>query len=523
MKIELLKEPLVEFADNFQCDDPKKGISSTGFYSLTNSSHSSEIHYAVIGTNKNIEDMKNWIENFRNPIEATGKILTYDNGDELEIDEDGVISTSSNELFDINELLEYNDEETATHIINKKLNPDFPGFNKDSVFKCEFLLDDSNTAQIKKTDFDEIIKSKESNKDKIDRIIDLYVKAYNDIIEFSQKTPNVCFFVIPSEVFAKFATVKQGKLYYNFRRKLKASIFSSDVRHLVPIQIALEDTITGKRKSLQDMSMIAWNFVVAQYYKTEGGIPWSLTNIDSDTCFIGISFTKVHDTEMKFMRSSIAQAFNRDGKGLIFTGKQFEWNSRKTKVSTPHLQYEYAKDLISNVLASYIRVNKHTPKRIVIHKTSDFWDAEKHKDYAEIEGLSDGIKETLHLDVNIDFISIKPAKEKVFRETGLYPVLRGTLLSLDDYTGVLYTTGYIPYYESYPGVHIPMGIKVEVIGESTLKQVCEEILALTKLNFNNCNYYSSLPITLSFSHQVGEILHYLPNGVEPPNRYFYYM
>lgn len=523
MKIELLKEPLVEFADNFQCDDPKKGISSTGFYSQTNSSHSSEIHYAVIGTNKNIEDMKNWVEQLSNPIEATGKTINIDNEDELEIDEDGSISVSHTELFDTTSFIEDDNDEPATHVINKKLNPDFPGFNKESIFRCEFLLDDSNTSQIKKSEFEDILKSKLSNKEKVDNIIDLYVKAYNDVIEFSQKTPNVCFLVIPSEVYAKLSTVKQGRIYYNFRRKLKACIFSSQVRPLVPIQIMLEDTITGKKKSLQDMSMIAWNFVVAQYYKTEGGIPWSLTNIDSDTCFIGISFTKVHDPEMKYMRSSIAQAFNRDGKGLIFTGKQFEWNSRKTKVSTPHLQYEYAKDLIANVLSSYIRINKHTPKRIVIHKTSDFWDAEKHKDYAEIEGLIDGIKETIQFDVNVDFVSLKQAKEKLFRETGLYPVLRGTLLSLDDFNGVLYTTGYIPYYESYPGVHIPMGVRVEVIGESTLKQVCEEILALTKLNFNNCNYYSGLPITLSFSHQVGEILHYLPNDVEPPNRYFYYM
>jgi hypothetical protein len=101
--------------------------------------------------------------------------------------------------------------------------------------------------------------------------------------------------------------------------------------------------------------------------------------------------------------------------------------------------------------------------------------------------------------------------------------MRGTLLKIDTYNGVLYTTGYIPYYESYPGVHIPMGLHIETIGETTLKQICEEILALTKLNFNNCNYYSSLPITLQFSHKVGEILQYLPEGIEPPNRYFYYM
>lgn len=519
MKIELLKEPLVEFANKFLCDDPKKGIALTGFYSLSNNSHNSEIHYSIIGTNQNIEDFKVWIGRMQHPIEASAKEIKIK--DDLEIDDEGCIS--SNSLFDEDDF-DSHTEENPTQIINKKLNPDFPGFNKNSVFKCEFLLDNSNIGIIRKADIDNILKSKLSNKEKSKLIIELYVNAYKDIIEFAQKIPNICYLVIPSNVFKKLASIKNGSFYLNFRRQLKAAIFSCNSRNIIPIQIILEDTITSSKKSMQDLSMIAWNFVVAQYYKTENCIPWALTDIDSDTCFIGISFHKILDGNNKYMRSSIAQAFNRDGKGLIFTGKQFEWNSRKTKVSTPHLKYDYAKELISNVLRSYMRINGHTPKRIVIHKTSGFWDSYIHKDYAEIEGLTEGIKETLQdINVDIDFVSIKTAKQKLFREAGEYPVLRGTLLKIDDSNGVLYTTGYIPYYESYPGVHIPMGLHIETIGETTLKQISEEILALTKLNFNNCNYYSSLPITLNFSHKVGEILQYLPEGIEPPNRYFYYM
>lgn len=52
MKIELLDEPLIEFAEDFLCDDPKKGIMTTGFYSISNNTHRSEIHYSIIGTKK---------------------------------------------------------------------------------------------------------------------------------------------------------------------------------------------------------------------------------------------------------------------------------------------------------------------------------------------------------------------------------------------------------------------------------------------------------------------------------------
>ena len=519
MEITLLKEPLIEFADNFLCDDPKKGITLTGFYSLSNNTHNSEIHYSIVGTNQNIENFKLWIQKFQTPIEATAKVIKIK--DDQEIDDDGGVLENSNSLFSDNDF-DFCEEESSKQVINKKLNPDFPGFNKDSVFKCEFLLDNSNVSSIRKSDIDNILKSTSDKKEKSQKIIDLYINAYEDIIEYSQKIPDICYMVIPSEVYKKLASIRNGKYYLNFRKQLKAKVFSCN--RVIPIQIVLEETITGKKKSMQDLSMTAWNFVTAQYYKTDNCIPWSLTNVDADTCFIGISFHKILDKGNKFMRSSIAQAFNKDGKGLIFTGKQFEWNSLKTKVSTPHLKYDYAKDLISNVLTNYVRINRHTPKRVVIHKTSDFWDAYKHKDYAEIDGFTEGIREVLtNIDVDIDYVTVKTAKQKLFRETGEYPVMRGTLLKIDSYSGVLYTTGYIPYYGCYPGFHTPMGLYIETIGEATLTQICEEILALTKLNFNNCNYYSSLPITLQFSQRVGDILQYLPDGVEPPNRYFYYM
>jgi hypothetical protein len=513
MEIELLNEPLIEFANGFSCDDPKKGISIEGFYSISNNSHRSEIHYSIIGTKQNIESLKKWIKKLDNQIEATASNVKFKN--ESEIEEGEILS-----LFDDDDI-ESIQEEQSTSFINKKINPDFPGFGKDSIFKCEFLNDESNNFAIKKSDIDEVLKEKKAKNIKYQIIIDLYKEAFIDLADFSTTKPDICFIVIPTEVFKKLGSIPFGNYYLNFRRKLKAELITCNKS--IPVQLILEDTINGEKKGMQDLSMIAWNFVVAQYYKTENCIPWALTDIDKNTCFIGISFHKIIDSRNNYMRSSIAQAFNREGKGLIFSGKQFEWNSSKTKVSAPHLQYDYAKELIINVLNNYIRINKHTPSRIVIHKTTDFWDSFKNKEYAELEGLQDGIKEILPNNAEVDFVTIKDAKQKVFREDGNYPVLRGTLLKIDDFNGVLYTTGYIPYYESYPGVHIPLGLHIEIIGESTLKQICSEILALTKLNFNNCNYYDSLPITLRFSQKVGEIIQYLPEGIDPPNKYYFYM
>ena len=71
MEIQYLQEPLIEFANDFLCEDPKKGIEAMGFYSISNKSHKSQIQYSVIGTKKQISDYKSWIDKFSNPIEST--------------------------------------------------------------------------------------------------------------------------------------------------------------------------------------------------------------------------------------------------------------------------------------------------------------------------------------------------------------------------------------------------------------------------------------------------------------------
>lgn len=514
IEVEYIDEPLVEFGEKFLCDDPKKGLHVGGFYSTTNYSHKSEIHYACIGTKKDLERVQDWIARLSNPIEAKKKVLI---NDDVEIVDGEILDNIEEEEKHI----EADEEIQKTYEYNKQLNPDFPGFNKESIFKCEFLNTPSNNISVKATDIKKILDSNSTRLEKVDSVIKLYIDAYQLLEDYYETKPDVCFLIIPTNVYKKLGSVPFGKQHINFRRKLKAKIIEKG-HNSIPVQLLLESTVKGSKIGKQDDSMIAWNFSVAQYYKTSSCIPWAITNVDLNTIFIGISFHKVLNAENNKLRSSVAQAFNRDGQGLIITGKQFEWDSRKTKVSAPHLTYLYAKDLIVKVLETYTRVNGTVPKRIVVHKTTAFWDEHINKEYAEANGILDGANEVVK-GIEVDLVAIRSTKIKLLRNDGKYPVLRGTFMRLDDFNGILYTTGYVPYYRTFPGVHVPMGLKIELIGESTLRQIAQEILALSKLNFNNCNYYNSLPITLLFSQKVGEIIQYLSPDTEPPNKYFYYM
>jgi len=51
-----------------------------------------------------------------------------------------------------------------------------------------------------------------------------------------------------------------------------------------------------------------------------------------------------------------------------------------------------------------------------------------------------------------------------------------------------------------------------------------DVLALTKLNYNSCDYSSGLPVTLKFADRVGEILMASPKGMNaPPLPFRYYI
>jgi hypothetical protein len=53
--------------------------------------------------------------------------------------------------------------------------------------------------------------------------------------------------------------------------------------------------------------------------------------------------------------------------------------------------------------------------------------------------------------------------------------------------------------------------------------VCREILALTKVNWNSCNFASVEPITLQFARTVGRVMRELPPDVPAARLYRFYM
>lgn len=151
------------------------------------------------------------------------------------------------------------------------------------------------------------------------------------------------------------------------------------------------------------------------------------------------------------------------------------------------------------------------PSRVVIHKTSYFTEAEK-------EGFNEAIGEAKR-----DFITLSTQHNIRFLRTGIYPVLRGTMISLAPNKCLLYTTGYTPRIRTYPAHRIPRPLLITHEGDSEIKFICREIMGLTKLNWNTTVFSTQMPITLHFANEVGKVLSELPDVIEVKDHYKFYM
>src|SRR5271169_5764597 len=86
---------------------------------------------------------------------------------------------------------------------------------------------------------------------------------------------------------------------------------------------------------------------------------------------------------------------------------------------------------------------------------------------------------------------IRPTQDlRLFRPSVDVLVLRGTAVTMSKREGYR-TTGYVPRLRTYPGFETPKPILVELNrGDADLNIVMADVLALTKVNHNACDYVS---------------------------------
>lgn len=505
----VLPEPNLIFGGGQEHPDPKFGLGLFGPYCTGQQARPvlTSINVGIIGPGAMVSDTERWLEACQNRLSNKGE--------------------------------------------RPILAPMFPGISSDHPFQCSLICTDAGKYIIPQDDLKQAL-ALPSFTERVGRIIEIYSKGI-ETLDQRDPRPNIVLCCLPQEIVDN-CTVKKTKsgdlkrkktsvekrslkktletgqgflfssmdpthmdnedliTHSNLRRGLKACA----MQHDMPTQIVWPRTLSlidsDDVKTAQDIATRAWNFVGGLYYKA-GGTPWRLATSEPHTCYVGISFYKELNKPEATLRTSMAQMFTSSGDGYVLRGNAFKWDSTREKSRSPHLDYNSAKQLIKDVIDLYKQQNnKAVPSRIVIHKSSRYWDE-------ELRGFKDGCQDISRVDlVAFGWRGIQ------FYRTGIYPPLRGTYIKFNEKNQLLYTVGYVPFQRTYNGPRVPQPIEIlEHFGDTPWLDILREILSLTKLNWNTTNFACSEPITLAFARKVGEILAELGDNMHMKNEYRYYM
>jgi hypothetical protein len=294
----------------------------------------------------------------------------------------------------------------------------------------------------------------------------------------------------------------ESLLQRDFRRALKARAMQIGI----PIQIVTSNLLLDNQAS-QDPATRAWNSTVALFYKG-GGIPWRVRTDGPETCFVGISFHYLRTNKSDLMYSSLAQAFSSEGEGFALKGDTVPRPDDKRKI--PHLSHDQAEALGKRIVLEYRERTGKDPARIVLHKTTRFVDVERS-----------GFERALSQIPLVEFVNIGPSDFRLVQRAA-YPPKRGTLCRINNEASYLFTTGYIPEWNTYPGMHIPVPVRIQTDRATDIIRTANEVLSLAKMNWNTAFDTTGAPITLRFSRQVGGIM--AEAGLDKPNpSYRFYM
>lgn len=310
------------------------------------------------------------------------------------------------------------------------------------------------------------------------------------------------------ELFADYDP-KQYWLSKDFRRQLKARSMEYDI----PLQILRESTLRlnnvnlpGKR-GLTPLSDRMWNIGTTLYYKC-GGKPWRLVTARDGVCYIGIAFRRADDSTA----CCAAQMFLDSGDGIVFLGEYGPWYSPEDKQF--HLSKSAAHDLLEGVLKTYQSLEGKNLTEIFLHSRSTISDE-------EFEGYLEACPSNVKL-VGVR-VRAKRRNGPRFYRTNDMPVIRGTFWRLNKRSGFLWGSGFKPRIATYDGWETPVPLRIDVQhGDAPIERVAQDILGLTKLNYNACHLGDAEPVTVGFSDAVGEILVSNPTVTNrKPNFKFY--
>jgi hypothetical protein len=414
--------------------------------------------------------------------------------------------------------------------------PSFPGF--EAIFKIDWPTSPALKIVISQEEIKKRVKR--NLHERTFELVGLYLSEIKKAMQEEQQKVDIWFIVIPKNIWLKcrpksssgigsvsrqgIVSFKAGQKYLfpgidedyqrlseiydmdaDFHNQFKARALKEKIN--TPIQIILEPTLEFKDKykgqefKEKMKAHLAWTQSTTVYYKL-GKLPWKLADIRRGVCYVGLVFKKCKSTASPSYACSAAQMFLDSGDGTVFKGNIGPWMSEDGKEY--HLDKESAKELLLTALASYKEKRGDYPEELFIHGRAHFSED-------EWAGFRGAVAEVGAKSRLVGVVIKRSDKLKIYNDcrekSRRFGNLRGLAFFVDDAECFLWTNGFIPRLNTSSSLEIPNPLRIQVDrGNADIRIVAEDILCLTKLNYNACIYGDGIPVTLRFSDMIGDIL-----------------
>jgi hypothetical protein len=293
----------------------------------------------------------------------------------------------------------------------------------------------------------------------------------------------------------------------------------------VPLQIVRED----KALNYPCRCSVMWRLSIAAYCKV-GGLPWTLATSEEGSAFVGLSYALAPLGRSNRFVTCCSQVFAAEGSGLEFIA--FDTDDVRIDRDNPFLSRAEMRRVMARSLVLYQRRHGgRVPQRLVVHKSTAFTDDEADG-AAEALAAVDSV-ELLQIQQDVPWRGIHvdrpPALGRTQGAAGPYPCHRGSYIPLGEREILLWTQGNAPtavdgknYFKEGKGIPAPLVVK-RFAGQGGWDLPCQDILGLTKMNWNNDGLYDRLPATLSYAQDLARTVKRMPRLEARPYQFRFFM
>ena len=259
----------------------------------------------------------------------------------------------------------------------------------------------------------------------------------------------------------------------------------------VATQLFQEDDF--ENQSIDDLLS---NLSLGIYHKA-GGEPWRVETEFESVAYVGISFGYSEDDKKRLI--GVAEIFDTYGQFISIrslTVKEKEMGEYFDMYKHSHLDEQQLHDLLNNLLTDYRDfMDGSFPENLVIHKTTYFNAAEQ-----------DAVESLSNIPTQITMVYAQASHN--WHVIDNKEPTRGFYLRLSSRKLLLYSSGILQGQKNYtlPGAPKPYIIEIQGDGNYTVEEIAQQIMELSKLNYNSTNSYSRHPVTLLHSKKIVNLL-----------------